>query len=114
MYEEYINQNHFNDCYGYHFLASGIFVFTSLEDSNFLPFLALVSVVGIVISMILTYKTANWLSFFFNALPIYTFALFSFVYSISGASDYFKYAFFSLLIIYLIRLVKVGGKNNNI
>jgi hypothetical protein len=96
------------------FFAYSIFVFTSPEDTLLLPLLVLVSVAGVVISILLTYKATNWVSFFFTALPMYIFSLFSFGYSILGAYPYFEYSFFTLLFIYFIRLVKIGWKSNDI
>lgn len=96
------------------FLAYVVFIFTNPGDTRITPLLALVSLFGVVLSIILTYKSTNALSFMFTALPIYIFALFSFVYSILGLNNYLKVAFFSLIIIYVIRLIKVGWKGNSI
>ncbi|MBT2641690.1 hypothetical protein J7I80_05605 [Bacillus sp. ISL-41] len=96
------------------FLGYVVFIFTNPEDTRFLPVLALVSLFGVVLSIILTYKVKNWSSFIFNALPMYILALSSFGYSILGSDNYFKVAFFFLIILYLIRLVKIGWKDNTI
>ncbi len=96
------------------FLAYCIFVFNSPKDHPILPSLTLVGLAGIVISILLTYKSANWVSFFFDALPMYVFSLLSFVYSMLGMHQYLKYAFFTLLFTYLVRLVKIGWKDNDI
>lgn len=96
------------------FLAYAVFVFNSPKAIRMEPLLALVGLSGVVLSIIMTYKSTNWTSFFFTGLPIYIFSLFSFVYSILGLDSYLKVAVVTLIIIYVIRLVKVGWNGNSI
>ncbi len=95
------------------FFAHFVSIFSIPKYTLYLPLLALVSLVGVVISIMLTYKTKNWLSFIFNALPLYILAESSFGYSILGSNNYFKVAVILMIILYLIRLVKIGWKDKN-
>ncbi|WP_226646253.1 hypothetical protein [Mesobacillus subterraneus] len=95
------------------FFAHFVSILSTSKYTLFLPLLALVSLFGVVISIMLTYKTKNWLSFIFNALPLYILGVSSFGYSILGSNNFFKVAVTLMIILYLIRLVKIGWKDKN-